>query len=216
VSDLKLASSPQSGLVYRYREGDDEHCPPVLMLHGLGGDENSMWILEKGLLSGGMIVAPRAKFKLNENGYSWVKGPLNRWPTKEDFSPAVTALKGLVRELVSEAGLKRDELFLMGFSQGAALAFSAAADPYLRPKAIITAAGFLPQGDFMNLSGLPIFWGHGSKDEWIPIEQARSDAILLRDFGADIRFCETNVGHKLSMECIDGLRNWMEEVWTAP
>ena len=64
--------------------------------------------------------------------------------------------------------------------------------------------------------GLFLFWGHGSKDEWIPIEQARSDAILLRDFGADIRFCETNVGHKLSMECIDGLRNWMEEVWTAP
>jgi phospholipase/carboxylesterase len=214
VSELKIASSPHSGLVYRYREGNDDHCPPVLMLHGLGGDENSMWILEQGLLNGGMIVAPRAKFKRAENGYSWVQGPLDNLPTRDDFFLSVQALKELVRELVSEKGLKREELFLMGFSQGAALAFSAAVDPYLRPKAIIVAAGFLPKGDYVSLSGIPIFWGHGSKDEWIPIEQARSDANLLRDFGADIHFCETDVGHKLSMECLNGLRSWMEEVWT--
>jgi phospholipase/carboxylesterase len=215
VSELKIASNPQSGLVYRYREGKNDHHPPVLMLHGLSGDENSMWILEKGLLNGGLIVAPRAKFKRVENGYSWIKGPLDRLPTQEDFFPAVQALKDLVRELVSEKGLKREELFLMGFSQGAGLAFSAAVDPYLRPKAIIVAAGFLPKGDYVNLKGIPIFWGHGSKDERIPIEQARSDANLLRDFGADIHFCETNVAHKLSMECLNGLRSWMEDIWTS-
>jgi predicted esterase len=85
----------------------------------------------------------------------------------------------------------------------------------LRPKAIIAAAGFLPKGDFTDLRGLPIFWGHGTRDEWIPIEKARGDAMILRDFKADIRFCETDVGHKLGLECLDGLDGWIEDVLSS-
>jgi phospholipase/carboxylesterase len=212
VSEPKLKQNSRSGLIYRYREGVGNHGPPVILLHGLGGDENSMWVLEHGLLQGGLIIAPRALFGTAGNGYSWVNGPLQGWPTRTDFASAVKVLIYLVDELEAEAGLRREELFLMGFSQGAALAFAAAADPQLRPKAIIAAAGFLPKGDFTNLKGLSIFWGHGSQDEWIPIERARSDAFLLRDFGADIRFCETDVRHKLGLECLDGLKDWMEGV----
>jgi phospholipase/carboxylesterase len=212
VSEPKLKENSRSGLIYRYRDSSDNHGPPVILLHGLGGDENSMWVLEYGLLPGGLIVAPRALYETDGNGYSWVKGPLQGWPTRTDFAQAVTALIRFVDELEAETGLRREELFLMGFSQGAALAFAAATDPALRPKAIIAAAGFLPMGDFTNLKDLPIFWGHGFRDEWIPIEKARSDAKLLRDFGADVKFCETDVKHKLGLECLEGLKDWMEGI----
>lgn len=215
VSELKVKHNSRSGLVYRYREGNKDHGPPILLFHGLGGDENAMWILEQGILEGGFKIAPRGLFEVGESGYSWVKGPLQGWPTRDDFTPSVEALKNLVEELEAEFILRREDLYLMGFSQGAALAFAAASDPDLRPKAVISTAGFLPKGDFTNLKDLPIFWGHGSRDEWIPIERARSDAIFLRDFGAKIRFCETDVGHKLGMECLNGLKRWMEEVFIS-
>ncbi len=210
MGEPKLEHSINSGLVYRYRDGRGDLGPSMILLHGLGGDENSMWILEQSLPKGGVKIAPRALFPMAGNGYSWVKQTLHGWPTAKDFDLAVTALKNLVDELQVKAGLKREEMFLMGFSQGAALAFTAAADPELRPKAVIAAAGFLPKGHFTNLSGLPVFWGHGSRDEWVPIERARSEALLLRDFGAQVRFCETDVGHKLGMECLNGLSGWMK------
>jgi phospholipase/carboxylesterase len=184
----------------------------VIMLHGLGGDENSMWVLEHALPSGVSIVTPRAPFQTGERNFSWVDNALHGWPRKEDFLPAVEALKGLINELEIEIGLVQDDLMLMGFSQGAALAFATADDPEISPKAVIAAATFLPAGDFSNLEGLPIFWGHGVRDEWISIERARRGSQALKDVGAQVHFCETDVGHKLGVECLNGLQGWIERL----
>jgi phospholipase/carboxylesterase len=215
VSEPELMHSTRSGLVYRYLNENSKHAPFVILLHGLGGDENSMWVLESSLPKDGVKVAPRALFKMIGDGYSWVEPHLQGWPTAIDFEPAVNALKNLVDELEIEIGLKRKELILMGFSQGAALAFTAASDPQMRPRAVIAAAAFLPKGDFTNLRGVPIFWGHGSRDEWIPIERARSEAMLLKELGAQLQFCESDVEHKLGLECLNGLSDWLEGLFAS-
>jgi predicted esterase len=100
----------------------------------------------------------------------------------------------------------------MGFSQGAALAFVAAADPSITTKAVVAAAAFLPEGDLSELKDIPIFWGHGSKDEWISIERARQDSLKLQEIGAKIDFCETEVGHKMGVECLNGLKGWLQRL----
>jgi predicted esterase len=100
----------------------------------------------------------------------------------------------------------------MGFSQGAALAFSAAADKRISPKAVVAAAAFLPEGDFSDLEGIPVFWGHGSRDEWISIERARQGFLQLQHSGASVHFCETDVGHKMGVECLGGLRTWLQAI----
>jgi len=208
----RIELTSKSGILYRIREGEAKLKPMVIMLHGLGGDENSMWVLEHVLPTGGSIVAPRALFPMDERGFSWVDDTPHGWPSKEDFQPAVEALKNFIGEFEAEIGLNHDELIFMGFSQGAALAFAAAANPSLTPKAVIAAAGFLPEGDFSNLEGLPIFWGHGAKDKWIPIEYARRDSQILKDVGARIHFCEADVGHKIGTECLKGLEGWIERL----
>jgi phospholipase/carboxylesterase len=208
----RIVLTSRSGLIYRIREGQGKHPWMVIMLHGLGGDENSMWVLEHALPSGVSIVTPRAPFQTGERNFSWVDNALHGWPTKEDFLPAVEALKGLINELEIEIGLVQDDLMLMGFSQGAALAFATADDPAISPKAVIAAATFLPAGDFSNLEGLPIFWGHGVRDEWISIERARRGSQALKDVGAQVHFCETDVGHKMGVECLNGLQGWIERL----
>lgn len=212
VSSPKIEFDSESGFVYRYRERTGNNKSSIILLHGRGGDEDAMWILEHALPKGGLIVAPRALYPMDENSYSWVRQSLKGWPTVEDFQPSISSLMNFVEGLETRFGLRREEVLLVGFSQGAALAFAAATVPDFRPRAIIAAAGFLPKGNFVSLEGLPVFWGHGSKDEWIPIERARSDAILLRDFGVKIQFCETDVGHKLGTECLDGLKGWIDQV----
>jgi phospholipase/carboxylesterase len=210
MNETAVEFDSKSELVYRYQKVEDGTSLSVIMLHGLGGDENAMWVLVKALPKVSWIVAPRGLFPLSKSSFSWVSQTLSGWPTAQDFQASIGALKTLVEELEDRDGFFREHVVFMGFSQGAALAFSAATDPELRPKAIISAAGFLPKGDFTNLEDLPVFWGHGSRDEWIPIEKARSEANLLRDFGVRIRFCEADVAHKLGIECLNGLKTWME------
>jgi phospholipase/carboxylesterase len=180
----------------------------IIMLHGLGGNEESMWALETALPQDALILSLRGLFPLGHDSYSWVNPSINGWPTVVDFAPAIDALEEMVEELEIEENFERDQLMLMGFSQGAALAF--AASTKLAPRGLIAAAGFLPKGDLAGVAGLPVFWGHGTLDEWVPITRARDGAERLHQLGAQIDFCESEVKHKLGLECLQGLKKWFK------
>jgi phospholipase/carboxylesterase len=98
----------------------------------------------------------------------------------------------------------------MGFSQGAALAF-AAAQGGMKVAGIIALAGFVPYGDLQGLENVPVFWGHGTHDELVPVERARKDVKRLLDGAAEVHFCEADVGHKLGIECTRGLKHWLRD-----
>ena len=43
----------------------------MILLHGLGGNEDVMWVLETALPPGGLVAAPRGTFPSVAGGYSW-------------------------------------------------------------------------------------------------------------------------------------------------
>jgi phospholipase/carboxylesterase len=199
---------------YLLREPSNGNGLYVIMLHGRSGDERSMWILEGFLPDESLKVAPRGIFPWEGGGYHWSQG-VNRRSVRLDFNRATEAVSKLVEELEGRVGLDRRRLILMGFSQGAALAFSMAASLKPRPTAVVSLAGFLPAGDFGSMDGLPIFWGHGIRDEMLPVEGARLGVQRLTDAGADVHYCETDVGHKLGAECARGLDLWIGSVFPS-
>jgi predicted esterase len=115
----------------------------------------------------------------------------------------------MVDDLERRFELDRTHLVFMGFSQGAALAFAGAALGILHPTALISLAGYLPEGDIRLLRGSRVFWGHGLRDDLVPITRAREDVAKLRSVGADVQYCETDIGHKLGVECARGLNLWL-------
>jgi phospholipase/carboxylesterase len=208
---LSLPES-KSGLSYRIRVPQKEQKLSVIMLHGLGGDDKSMWVLESAFPEDSLIVAPRGLYVLGEGSYSWVNPRVSDWPALSDLRTSVRALEALVDELAESIGLLRDRLVIMGFSQGAALAFAAAVKGTIDIKALIAVAAFLPGGDLSALNGVPIFWGHGIEDEEIPISHAREGVKRLQEYEARVHFCEADVGHKLGVECLHGLEVWLDEL----
>ena len=71
-------------------------------------------------------------------------------------------------------------------------------------------AGFAPEGAELILApghfnGKKIFVAHGTKDERVPLEQARRSVHLLEGAGAQVVYCESEVGHKLSAQCLKAL-----------
>ena len=209
MTEPKFIPGHADSLVYRVRVGVEPGVPPVIMIHGKGGDEKVMWVLESVLPEGGLVASPRGLYHLSEGGYQWKESTDRTWPTVSNFARAGEALLKTVDDLEERFGLDRDRLVLMGFSQGAAMAFAGVALGMLHPAALVSLAGYLPEGDIDLLRGSHVFWGHGLQDDLVPIARAREDVEKLMAVGAEVNYCETDIGHKLGVECARGLNRWL-------
>jgi phospholipase/carboxylesterase len=211
VTDTQLIEPEAPGLVYRIRPGGDEAQPLVIMLHGYTGDEDGMWVFEKVLPETWWQAAFRGPYSLPAGGYSWTKASPDHNPRLIDFTVSVEALMTTISDIEERFHLQRDRFVLMGFSQGAAVAFSVLPLAKWKPAAIVSLAGLMPRDAFFDGSKLPVFWGHGIRDEIVSIDLARQIVETLQQLGAQVRYCEADVGHKAGLECARGLRPWLKQ-----
>ncbi len=189
----------------------------LLLLHGRTGDENSLWIFVRNFSEDYWIVAPRAPYLSGQpaGGYSWrpLPGHGEGLPGLDDFRSSVEALIPLMDAYSAENNLDAARFDMMGFSQGGALTNSVA---LLHPERIRRAAllaGFVPIGAEPLAQGRPLegksfFVSHGTLDETVKIEYARQSVELLKSAGADVTFCEDEVGHKVSARCLRALEEF--------
>jgi predicted esterase len=61
-----------------------------------------------------------------------------------------------------------------------------------------------------SLSGKRIFISHGRQDDLIPLQQARRAYSVLKAAGAEIVYCESNTGHKVSKQCLKEMEVFLE------
>jgi phospholipase/carboxylesterase len=203
------------GWVFRQRlpEGPGPH-PLMLLLHGWTGDENSMWVFANRLPKNALLVAPRGLYPTTLGGYGWQPSLGRTWPDLEDFRPAMEALW----ELLSPQNFPAADggpLRLAGFSQGAALSYSLALAYPHRVAALAGLSGFAPGGverlvKAQPLAGKACFMAHGTQDELVPVARARQARQLLLEAGAQVTYCEDDVGHKLSASCFRGMGKFFE------
>jgi len=202
----------------RIRKSTQQNPRLLLLLHGLTGDENSMWVFAKDLPKQYWMIAPRALHNAEPFGYSWrtvQPGTFGR-PGLEQLLPAAEALIRLVDEYQASAGIEASTFDVMGFSQGAAMSNVLVFLYPERIRKIGILAGFVPEGleeyaEKRPLEGKSIFVAHGTKDEMIPIDRARASMDILEKAGAQITYCEDEVGHKVSLNCLRALRTYMED-----
>jgi phospholipase/carboxylesterase len=197
----------------RVRHAAQNPARLMLLLHGWTGDENSMWVFARNLSPHYWMLAPRGPFAAEIGGYSWreLKPGTWGWPTLTELRPAADALIRLADNLSTSMNVDASTFDVMGFSQGAALTSLLC---LLYPKRIRKAAilsGFVPEGtdDLLTrhpLKGKSIFAAHGANDNLVPLERARLSMQKLEQAGAQVNFCEAEVGHKVSADCLRGLQ----------
>jgi phospholipase/carboxylesterase len=159
------------------------------------------------------LVAPRAPHPVESGGYSW-RPPFEASefgrPTLDQLRVGAEGLIHLVDEYAASARINAEIFDLMGFSQGGAISNVLA---FLYPQRIRRAAilaGFVPAGlealvPMRPLEGKPFFVAHGTKDEMVRIDRARESITILEEAGAKVTYCEDNVGHKISANCLRAL-----------
>lgn len=179
--------------------------PALLLLHGWTGDENAMWVFTRQLARQYVLLAPRGLYATPQGGFGWQSPERQAWPSLADLRPAAESLMELLSTLdFPQADFAR--LSVMGFSQGAALAYTLALLYPQRVRAVAGLAGFVPQGaetlvEGRPLAGKALFIAHGTQDEVVLISYAHLAAELLARAGAEVNFCESEVGHKLGAIC---------------
>lgn len=208
----------------RIREAASQPARLLLMIHGYTGDENSMWVFARDLPSHFWMVAPRAPHLSELTGYSWrlmpgtlrqAQGSAFGRPSLDELIPQAEALVRLVDAYQASAGIEAPDFDVMGFSQGAAMSSVLAFLHPGRVRKIGILAGFVPSGleEYASkrpLEGKSVFVAHGTQDEMVPIDRARASMEVLEQAGAEIVYCEDDVGHKVSLNCLRALRSYLE------
>jgi phospholipase/carboxylesterase len=212
-SDTELVTF--QGWTLRVRASSQKPARLLLLIHGWTGDEESMWVFVRNFPADYWIIAPRAPYITEPGGYSWRLRRLGDGdrPGLENLRPAAESLIGFVDAYALENSLQVSEFDMMGFSQGAALASTLA---FLHPERIRRVgilSGFVPaEAEPLvaahPLSGKSFFVAHGTVDETVRIEVARQSVQLLEKAGAQVIFCEDEVGHKLSLNCLRALEKF--------
>ena len=203
------------GHTLRIRESLDPSPRFLLLIHGLTGDENSMWVFARDLPAHYWMVAPRAPHTAQPSGYSWRPPPFETMdgPSLEQLKQNAEALIRLVDAYAASVGIEASTFDVMGFSQGAAMSNVLA---FLYPNRVAKTgilAGFIPSGleelvSQRPLEGKSFFVAHGTKDERVAVERARSSIALLEQAGAQVTYCEDDVAHKVSLNCLRALKEF--------
>lgn len=209
----------------RVRESTEPSARLLLLIHGLTGDENSMWVFARDLPANYWIVAPRALHPsgMRLGGYSWrpPQGEVEDLPGYEQLKPAAEALIRFVDEYAASVGREARPFDVMGFSQGAAMSSLLAFLYPDRIRKVGMLAGFVPGGldgllSQRPLQGKPFFVAHGTRDDTVSIERARSSIEILEQAGAQVTFCEDDVGHKVSVTCLRALKKFLTDTRSSP
>ena len=190
----------------------------MLMIHGWTGDENSMWVFARNLPADYVILAPRGLHASPQGGYSWRphrEGTFGR-PGLADLSDSAGRLIDLVDGIQSEVGVDARQFDVMGFSQGAAMSNVLACLYPQRVRKAGILAGFIPSGmeeiiAQKPLMGKPVFVTHGTQDNMVPIDRGRASMSLLEQAGAHVTYCEAEVGHKVSSDCLRALETFFRD-----
>lgn len=179
----------------------------LILLHGWTGDERTMDVFFPRFSQSAWLFSPRGAVSTGESGYGWLPHNQRRLPDLSAMQTITTRLQEQITHWKKQFKITTDRVSLCGFSQGAALAYSfALAFPRLVSQ-IACLAGYLPDFtplDFSSnhLQDLSIFVAHGTNDQTIAVESARSAVDRLAALGAHVDYCEAPVGHKVSASCL--------------
>jgi phospholipase/carboxylesterase len=203
-----------TGLIYRVRRGQP-HAALIVMLHGLSGDENVMWIFDHALPREATVIAPRALYASEFGGYSWARSVMRDDLDNVDYQAALEVLPRFVAEVIALYEGDPQRVIVMGFSQGAAVSY---AYSLLHPESlrgVIALAGFLPDSSDA-LSATPVLPHylilHGTHDEAVPIDRAREARSVLESRGAIVEYHEHRVGHKVSAQGMKEMTRWITAI----
>jgi phospholipase/carboxylesterase len=196
-----------------------EKNPLLLLLHGYGSNEEDLFSFATELPDEYYVISVRAPYDLMYGSHAWYA--INFDADENKFSDLMQAaesrdlIAGFIDELTAEYPIDKDNITLIGFSQGAILAYAVALSYPQKLKRVVAMSGYLnteilTQGYEKNdFSNLRVFGSHGVVDQVIPVDWARKAKPILDGLGIENIYKEYPIGHGVAPQNFFDFREWL-------
>jgi phospholipase/carboxylesterase len=194
--------------IYRFEPGKEGAAPPLLLLHGTGGDENDLLQLGAMVSPGSALLSPRGR--VLENGMPRFFRRLAEGVFDEDdVRRRAFELGDFVEDARRRHGIDRP--IALGYSNGAniAAALMLLLPGTLQGAALLRAMVPLSHPPHPDLSRVPVLIASGKADPIVPAPNAAKLAAMLRDAGADVSHEVLPAGHQLSQADLVLMHDWL-------
>jgi phospholipase/carboxylesterase len=193
--------------------------PTLVLLHGRGANAADLLPLAPELVGDDWLtLAPQAPYELRGVfglGYAWYHFKENGHPKQPGFDQALDRLAGFLEAIRQGYAIHPERLFLLGFSQGAVVSLAAALQGLDRVAGVVALSGYLAEsvtlaGD-AGRSAPPVFMGHGTLDDLIPVEAGRQTRDWLTAHGVEVSYREYSAGHGITPDEVEHIRTWLAD-----
>lgn len=178
----------------------------LIMIHGRGAGSNDILSLARHLdVADFALIAPQAQ------GNTWY--PYSFLAPTSQNEPSLSNSLNLISEVVKsvqENGISKENIYFLGFSQGACLALEFTARNASKYGGVVAFTGGLIgetvseetySGNFENT---PIFIGTSDPDFHVPVERVNETENILKKMGASVtKKIYENMGHTISQDEIN-------------
>lgn len=204
----------------------DKGYPLLVALHGGGGSfKNFRGIWDHFVDPQFIMATPQAPYKWllhGEIGYDW-----SAWPSrdtaymKEAISLSSSYIGTTIKTLKESYSV--NQVFLLGFSQGAIIAQTAGIDNHALINGIIILSGpeiyhpgkaeivWPSLNEIRDANHLRIFIAHGKADEAVDFELAEKSINQYACWGYDVSMFDFEGGHEISGSAMVEIQKWMAE-----
>lgn len=182
--------------------------PPLLvLLHGKGADENDLFALAAHFDPRFMVVSLRAPHEMAPGYYRWYERfdtPQGSVFDEAEIESSRHFLVQAINDIVMALGVDPREVFLFGFSQGAAMAVAAALTTPHKIRGVVSIAGRLLRASApfaappRALRHLVVLLQHGQDDDVVPLAESQAASALLAEFHVMQGFRQYHAGHTIT------------------
>ncbi len=194
--------------IHRFQPGTSGET--LLLLHGTGGNEQSLWPLGRALAPEAGLLSPRGRV---------LEGAMPRFFRRmaegvfdqEDLARRTTELAGFLRAAAERYGFALERVTAVGFSNGANIAASLMLrEPGLLRRGLLLRAmvPFEPKA-VPALSGTAVRIGSGRYDPIVPVANAERLAAIFREGGATVELDWREAGHELAPGEVEDAARWI-------
>ncbi|MCW5691793.1 MAG: alpha/beta hydrolase [Pseudolabrys sp.] len=186
-----------AGFTYRFEKGSAAGSPPILLLHGTGGDENDLIDLGRVVAPGSALLSPRGQ--VLEHGMPRFFRRLAEGVFDEaDLKQRTDALADFV--IAARKRYALEAPIALGFSNGANIAAAMLMQrPDILSGAVLLRA-MVPYGGppAASIPGTSVLIASGAQDPIMPASNPAQLAAQLRERGAAVDHRIVPAGHGLT------------------
>jgi len=197
-----------------------EKNPLLLLIHGYGSNEEDLFSFASELPEEYYVISARAPYDMSYGSYAWYAinfdADENKFSDLDQAKSSRDLIAGFIDEICIAYPIDKDNITLIGFSQGTILSYAVALSYPEKVQRVVAISGYLNleilASDYQknNFSNLTVFASHGSVDQVIPVDWARKAKPILDNLGIANVYKEYPVGHGVSPQNFYDFKNWLE------